>query len=131
VLKVVDFGVSEMFEKDDTRMRIAKTAGSPAFLPPELCQHHGEVSGKAADIWSMGVCLYCLRYGKLPFSGSGAEYQMYMAIKNEDPSFPPDENPRLVDLFKKLMEKNPDRRITMEELRVSYVNLARQNCVVS
>ncbi len=37
VLKVVDFGVSEMFEKVED-MRTSKSAGSPAFLPPELCR---------------------------------------------------------------------------------------------
>lgn len=68
VLKIVDFGVSEIFEKSDV-MRTAKSAGSPAFLPPELCvARHGDVSGKAADIWSMGVSLYCLRYGRIPFN---------------------------------------------------------------
>lgn len=68
VLKIVDFGVSEMFEKD-APMRTAKFAGSPAFLPPELCKvGHGDVDGRAADIWSMGVTLYCLLFGRLPFS---------------------------------------------------------------
>jgi [calcium/calmodulin-dependent protein kinase] kinase len=58
VLKIVDFGVSEMFEKE-SEMLTAKSAGSPAFLPPELCvTKHGDISGKAADIWSMGVSLY-------------------------------------------------------------------------
>lgn len=65
-LKIVDFGVSEMFHKGDDRMK--KSAGSPAFMAPELCvAHHGEVSGKAADIWSMGITLYCLIYGRPPF----------------------------------------------------------------
>lgn len=66
VLKIVDFGVSEMFHKGDDGM--LKSAGSPAFNAPELCAaHHGKVSGKAADIWSMGITLYCLIYGKPPF----------------------------------------------------------------
>lgn len=50
-------------------MFTAKSAGSPAFIPPELCNTgHGDVSGKAADIWSMGVTLYCLYFGRLPFN---------------------------------------------------------------
>jgi len=49
ILKIVDFGVSEIFEKD-SEMLTAKSAGSPAFLPPELCvAKHGGISGKAAD----------------------------------------------------------------------------------
>lgn len=118
VLKIVDFGVSEMFEKSDD-MRTAKSAGSPAFLPPELCvAKHGDVSGKAADIWSMGVSLYCLRYGRIPFEREGV-LEMYEAIKTETPKLPSDENPDFVDLMRALLEKDPEKRITMAELRVS------------
>ncbi|KAK3375482.1 kinase-like domain-containing protein [Podospora didyma] len=116
ILKVVDFGVSEIFEKTD-EMRTAKPAGSPAFLPPELCvAKHGDVSGKAADIWSMGVSLYCLRYGKIPFEHSNV-LAIYQAIKTETPELPTDENPDFVDLMARLMEKDPEKRITMAELR--------------
>ncbi|KAL1835894.1 hypothetical protein VTJ49DRAFT_5906 [Mycothermus thermophilus] len=115
VLKIVDFGVSEMFEKSGD-MRTSKTAGSPAFLPPELCvAGHGDVSGKAADIWSMGVSLYCLRYGRVPFEGNILE--VYEAVKTQEPKLPDDENPDFVDLIRKVLEKDPDKRITMEDLR--------------
>lgn len=117
VLKVVDFGVSEMFEKADD-MRIASSAGSPAFLPPELCGKHADVSGKAADIWSMGVSLFCFRYGRIPFSRDNV-LQMYEAIKSDRPSIPDDENPQLVDLFDRILEKDPAERIKMAQLRVS------------
>ncbi len=118
VLKIVDFGVSEMFEKSDD-MRTAKSAGSPAFLPPELCiAKHGDVSGKAADIWSMGVSLYCLRYGRIPFERDGV-LEMYEAIKIDTAKLPPDENPDFVDLVGKILEKDPEKRITMTDLRVS------------
>lgn len=123
VLKVVDFGVSEMFEKNST-MFTAKSAGSPAFLPPELCVvKHGDVSGKAADIWSMGVTLYCLRYGKLPFEHQSI-FELYESIRSgqvvcEDE---PDEN--FTDLMGRILEKDPEKRITMRELRVSlFVSL--------
>ncbi|KAK1773603.1 kinase-like domain-containing protein [Copromyces sp. CBS 386.78] len=115
VLKIVDFGVSEIFEKTD-EMKTAKPAGSPAFLPPELCAKHGDVSGRAADIWSMGVTLYCLRYGKLPFACDN-QLEMWEAIKTEEPQFPPGEKPEFLDLMHKILEKDPAKRITMNELR--------------
>lgn len=119
VLKVVDFGVSEMFEKS-SEMRTAKSAGSPAFMPPELCvAKHGDISGKAADIWSMGVTLYCLRFGKIPFERPGV-LQLYECIRNDrlsmDSGAECSEN--LKDLLTKLLDKNPRTRITMSELRV-------------
>lgn len=117
VLKVVDFGVSQMFGKPDD-MRTAKSAGSPAFLPPELCGKHGDVEGAPIDIWSMGVSLYCMKYGKIPFNRDSM-MEMYEAIKTDAPYLPDDENPDLVDLFHKILEKDPKKRITMTELRVS------------
>lgn len=120
VLKIVDFGVSEMFEKPE-HMRTAKSAGSPAFLPPELCvARHGDVSGTAADIWSMGVSLYCLRYGRIPFNRPGV-LEMYEAVKTDTPVLPEDENPHFKDLIMRLMEKDPEQRIAMPEIRVSLL----------
>lgn len=117
VLKIVDFGVSEMFEKPE-QMRTAKSAGSPAFLPPELCvAKHGDVSGTAADVWSMGVSLFCLRYGHIPFNRPGV-LEIYDAIKTETPELPEDENPHFRDLITRLMWKDPETRIKMHEIRV-------------
>ncbi|KJK77652.1 hypothetical protein H634G_07391 [Metarhizium anisopliae BRIP 53293] len=115
VLKIVDFGVSEMFDKPEN-MRISKSAGSPAFMPPELCGKHQEVSGKAADIWSMGVTLYCLKYGKIPFNRPTV-LEIYEAIKSDDPCIPNGEDPAFVDLMTVILEKDPEKRITMSQLR--------------
>ncbi|RDW61889.1 putative calcium/calmodulin dependent protein kinase [Aspergillus mulundensis] len=116
VLKVVDFGVSEMFEKNSD-MLTAKSAGSPAFLPPELCViKHGDVSGKAADIWSMGVTLYCLRYGKLPFQEQSI-IDLYEAIKNGPIAFEGENDDAFRDLMLRILEKDPAKRIQMDDLR--------------
>ncbi|KAI2470604.1 Pkinase-domain-containing protein [Annulohypoxylon bovei var. microspora] len=117
VLKIVDFGVSEMFEKPENMMT-SKSAGSPAFLPPELCQaKHGDVSGKAADVWSMGVSLYCLKYGKLPFKRDNV-LDMYQAIRTEELRIPcEDEDPNFVDLITKILDKNPETRLTLRDIR--------------
>lgn len=117
VLKIVDFGVSEMFDKDG-EMKIAKSAGSPAFMPPELCvAKHGHVSGRAADIWSMGCTLYCLRFGRIPFEKHGM-IELYQAIRMDKVDFDSDCNEDLQNLLRRLLEKDPKKRINIEELRV-------------
>lgn len=118
VLRISDFGVSEMFEKESDMMS-AKSAGSPAFMPPELCvAKHGEVSGKAADIWSMGVTLYCLRFGRVPFEVDGL-LEMYQAIReNEVDISHAKEDPQFVDLINRILEKDPAKRIKMDDIRV-------------
>ncbi|KAI0122176.1 Pkinase-domain-containing protein [Daldinia grandis] len=117
VLKIVDFGVSEMFEKPD-HMMTSKSAGSPAFLPPELCQaRHGDVPGKPADIWSMGVTLYCLKYGGLPFKRDTV-LDMYDAIRTEEIRIPSDsEDPNFVDLITRILDKKNETRLTLREIR--------------
>ncbi|GJC95712.1 CAMKK/META protein kinase [Colletotrichum higginsianum] len=79
---------------------------------------HGDVDGRAADIWSMGVSLYCLRYGKIPFEHEGV-LEMYEAIKTESPDLPEEENPDFVDLMGKILEKDPQKRIQISGLRSS------------
>jgi [calcium/calmodulin-dependent protein kinase] kinase len=124
VLKVVDFGVSEMFEKN-SNMFTAKSAGSPAFLPPELCvAKHGDVSGKAADIWSMGVTLYCLRYGKLPFEQQSI-FELYESIRSDQVVCEDEPDEIFADLMSRILEKDPEKRIKMRDLRVS-----RSSCCI-
>ncbi|TKA28895.1 hypothetical protein B0A50_03306 [Salinomyces thailandicus] len=116
VLKIVDFGVSEMFEKE-SEMHVSKSAGSPAFMPPELCvAKHGHVSGKAADIWSMGVTLYCLRYGHIPFEKTGM-LELYESIREDPLPLDEEQDANFRDLMTRLFDKTPETRITMEEVR--------------
>ncbi|KAF1946967.1 Pkinase-domain-containing protein [Clathrospora elynae] len=116
VLKIVDFGVSEMFDKEG-EMKTAKSAGSPAFMPPELCvAKHGQVSGRAADIWSMGCTLYCLLFGRIPFERHGM-IELYESIRSDPLEFESECSAELKELLQRLMEKDPKKRITMEEIR--------------
>ena len=118
VLKIVDFGVSEMFDKQ-SEMATAKSAGSPAFMPPELCvAKHGQVSGRAADIWSMGVTLYCLRYGHIPFE-KDSPLELYESIRTDDVELEDEKDPNFADLIMRILTKDPEKRITMDEIRVS------------
>lgn len=65
----------------------------------------------------MGVSLYCLKYGRIPFNRESM-MQMYDAIKNDEPTLPENENLMLSDLFCKIFEKDPEKRIQMHDLRV-------------
>lgn len=114
-LKIVDFGVSEMFKKGDDRTK--KSAGSPAFMAPELCRHdHGEVSGRATDVWSMGVTLFCIRYGHLPFVSNNI-LELNRVIREDDFDLSTEKDDRFVTLMRRLLEKDPVQRISVEELR--------------
>ncbi|KAL9556023.1 hypothetical protein MBANPS3_002081 [Mucor bainieri] len=116
ILKIVDFGVSEMFVKGDDALK--STAGSPAFMPPELCtaDRGGPISGKAADIWSMGVTLYCLVHGRVPFSNENL-LGLHEMILNDPVQYSKNLSENLIDLLQKLLEKDPSKRILMQDIR--------------
>ncbi|OAD02267.1 hypothetical protein MUCCIDRAFT_120216, partial [Mucor lusitanicus CBS 277.49] len=116
ILKIVDFGVSEMFVKGDDALK--STAGSPAFMPPELCtaDRGGPISGKAADIWSMGVTLYCLVHGRVPFSSEDL-LGLHEMILNDPVQYSKNLSKNLIDLLQKLLEKDPSKRILMQDIR--------------
>lgn len=62
-LKVVDFGLSNMYEQGNT----LKTAcGSPCYAAPEMIAGN-RYHGLKSDIWSCGVVLYAMLCGFLPF----------------------------------------------------------------
>ena len=64
--KLADFGVSQLFEEGDDKL--TKTEGTYHFMAPECCDPEVDAfSGKAVDIWALGVTLYAMIYKQLPF----------------------------------------------------------------
>lgn len=61
--KICDFGISSEY---DPNKPILDTGGTPAYLAPEVIKAKGDVCPKS-DIWSLGVLLYLLGFGYVPF----------------------------------------------------------------
>ncbi|XP_040280790.1 calcium/calmodulin-dependent protein kinase kinase 1 isoform X1 [Bufo bufo] len=117
-IKIADFGVSNQFEGNDALL--SSTAGTPAFMAPETLTDSGHgFSGKALDVWAMGVTLYSLVFGKCPFMD---EYILVLhnMIKHKAVEFPeqPVINDELKDLIIRMLEKKPEDRITVPEIKV-------------
>ncbi|KAM8898842.1 calcium/calmodulin-dependent protein kinase kinase 1 isoform 2-T2 [Spinachia spinachia] len=116
-VKIADFGVSNQFEGNDAML--SSTAGTPAFMAPEtLSDARRSFSGKALDVWAMGVTLYCFVFGKCPFID---EYilALHNKIRTRLVDFP--EMPKISDelrnLILQMLDKNPDTRITIPEIK--------------
>lgn len=117
-VKIADFGVSREFEGTDALL--SGTAGTPAFMAPEtMTDHEQTFSGKALDLWAMGITLYCFVFGKCPFYD---EYivALHTKIKKDPVVFPemPVTSYDLKDLIKRMLDKNPETRITLPEVKV-------------
>ncbi|KAL3971534.1 hypothetical protein ACER0C_027053 [Sarotherodon galilaeus] len=117
-VKIADFGVSNQFEGNDALL--SSTAGTPAFMAPEtLSDTRKSFSGKALDVWAMGVTLYCFAFGKCPFID---EYilALHNKIRTKPVEFPetPKTSEELQNLILQMLDKNPDTRITIPEIKM-------------
>lgn len=116
-VKVVDFGLAKLA----TQTKLTKTGttmGTVRYMSPE--QARGDEVDHRTDIWSVGVMLYEMLAGELPFRGE-AEPAMFYSILNEDPK-PVTEMRKdipigLEDTIEKALAKDPTKRYqTMDEL---------------
>lgn len=109
-VKVTDFGIA----RATTTATVTQTGmvlGSVHYFSPE--QARGEITGPKSDIYALGVVMYEMLTGKLPFDG---ETPIAIALKQiQEQPVPPSEitagiNPELEKLILKAMAKNPDDR---------------------
>ncbi|NP_001082316.1 calcium/calmodulin-dependent protein kinase kinase 1 S homeolog [Xenopus laevis] len=117
-IKIADFGVSNQFEGNDALL--SSTAGTPAFMAPETLADSGQgFSGKALDVWAMGVTLYCFVFGKCPFMDEFI-LTLHNKIKYKPVEFPeePSISNDLKDLILKMLDKKPEDRISVPEIKV-------------
>jgi serine/threonine protein kinase len=80
-VKITDFGMAR-FEDRAELTKPGATLGAPAYMSPE--QALGKVMDRRTDIWSLGVVIYEMVAGRLPFDGE-VEYTVLYGILNGGP----------------------------------------------
>ena len=109
-IKVTDFGIAR-FSRSETRTITDKAIGSVHYIAPE--QARGDLTDEKADIYSVGVMLYEMLTGQLPFEADNAVSVAIMQMQ-ADPRPPKDINPAIPDGLEEItlraMQKNPAQR---------------------
>ena len=117
---VMDFGIARAAQSTGLT-QTGTVIGTPQFMSPE--QARGIELDARSDIYSMGLVLYQMATGSLPFKASDPASLMYMHV-HETPESPDVRNkevpPWLRDIILKCLAKNPDDRFShAKELRQS------------
>jgi serine/threonine protein kinase len=110
-VKLLDFGLARATSRDAGLTQQGAIVGTPAYMAPE--QAMGDTADGRCDLFSLGVVLYRLCSGQLPFQGKNA-LSTLVAVAMKEP-LPPtrinSEVPRaLSDLVLQLLEKDPEHR---------------------
>lgn len=110
---IMDFGLARRTTTNDIRVtQGGQMIGTPAYMSPEQVEGDVELMGPRSDIYSLGVILYELVTGRLPYQGSVASVlaQIMKAEPTPPAQFRSGLNPELQAICLKMMAANPDHR---------------------
>ncbi|KAF7383357.1 hypothetical protein HZH66_012707 [Vespula vulgaris] len=100
-------------DKEDDKLTDRR--GCPAYVAPEVLRSGRAYSGKAADIWSLGVLLYTMLVGRYPFND--AEHaSLFAKISRGQFAVPECLSPRARCLIRSLLRKEPSERPDAEDV---------------
>ena len=109
---VTDFGLAKNLVHDQTLTLDGELIGTPAYMAPEQAQGDARRCDERTDIYSIGVVLFQLLSGQVPFSGSFERvvFQVINAPVPDVQSLNPEAPRELAAICAKCLEKSPDRR---------------------
>src|SRR3989338_6161775 len=108
-LKLTDFGTSKQLEGSDTLARSNSFVGTAEYVCPELL--NVKETSAASDLWALGVIVYQLLTGRMPFHGA-TQYLTFQNVLNRRLLFPQQSfDPDAKDLIEKLLQVDPTSRL--------------------
>ena len=126
-IKVTDFGIAR-FSRSEQRTITDKAIGSVHYISPE--QARGDYTDGKADIYSVGVLLYEMITGRVPFQADSAVSVAIMQLQN-DPARPCQLNSMLPkgleDITLKAMQKDPNKRYATAQDMLNDIEVLMQN----
>ncbi|KAJ4309946.1 hypothetical protein N0V94_008684 [Neodidymelliopsis sp. IMI 364377] len=111
-VKLVDFGFTREYEGKSNYLQT--WCGTVCYSAPEMLKGE-KYAGEKVDVWSLGIILYALLVGELPFDDDD-EMVTKMKILKEEPTFPDNFPPQARELCQSLLSKRPILRPTLAEV---------------
>ncbi|VDM39362.1 unnamed protein product [Toxocara canis] len=105
-VKLADFGLCK--EGMGPSDRTSTFCGTPEFLAPEVLTENSYT--RAIDWWGLGVLIFEMLVGEPPFSGDDEE-EIFDSIVNDDVRYPRFLSIESISIMRRLMRKNPDKRL--------------------
>lgn len=102
--------------------------GCPAYVSPEILRSHARYSGRAADIWSLGVILYTMLVGRYPFNDS-EHASLFAKISRGHFVIPDCVSSRAKCLIRSLLRRDPLERLTADDVLLHPWLTRDQRCV--
>lgn len=121
-IKLADFGLSERFTPG---LRLDKFCGTPEYAAPEIKKQQ-KYHGPPADVWSLGVVLYSMITGRLPFDAATSQ-KLSLLVQQGHFLIPYHVSFECEDLLKKCLVTKPSKRATLEAImRDTWLNMEYQ-----
>jgi serine/threonine protein kinase len=111
VLKLMDFGIAKILDRDEKMTMTGALVGSPAHMAPEIIE--GEEAGAEADVFSLGTMLYLFATGKLPFTAPNttATLKKVLDCAYDDPrQLTPTVSDELAEIIGTCLQRQPSAR---------------------
>ena len=115
ILKIIDFGLSNYFKSQPDQELLITPCGSPCYASPEMVAGK-KYNGFKIDIWATGIILYAMLCGYLPFEDKNNDdlFKKILECKVKYPSYVGEKSK---DLIKKILVNDPEKRITIPEIK--------------
>lgn len=115
-VKLSDFGLGSVRQEDtiSTSGILNTICGTPNYAAPEVLAKKG-YDGGAADVWSLGVCLYVTLAGCLPFDEDDL-VQLFNKISLAEYQTPPWVSAKATDILDRMLQADPSQRANLDTL---------------
>ena len=114
ILKIIDFGLSNYYNKNNNKL-LETPCGSPCYASPEMLSGDG-YDGFKIDIWATGIILFAMLCGYLPFDHKDND-KLFKKILQCKINYPKNLSNDSKDLIKKILVPNPRKRISIPEIK--------------